>query len=347
MIYITIKDIAKKLNISIATVSRAFNDKSDIKLDTKNLILKTAKEMGYRPNPIAKKLIQKRTLSVGIVVPEFLNSFFPEVIIGAQEVLFEKGYQVLITQSNENFETELKNVKALEDSMVDGIIISQTSETKNVDYYQNLISTGFPIVFFNRVCDEITASKILFNDYKWAFFATEHLINQGFKNIYHLKGKENLSLTNDRMKGFLDAHAKHKLTVFKEQIIPTGFTIEEGQRVANDIINSGKIPDAIFASNDPSAIGAMQIFKKKGFLIPKDIAFVGFTESKMGTIIDPALTSVLQPASEIGREAARILINQIEKPTTYTPQTILLNGQLNIRESSKKIETANINFKII
>lgn len=337
MIYITIKDIAKKLNISIATVSRAFNNKSDIKLDTKNLILKTAKEMGYRPNPIAKKLIQKRSLTIGIVVPEFLNSFFPEVIIGAQEVLFEKGYQVLITQSNENFETELKNVLALEDSMVDGIIISQSSETKNVEYFQNLINTGFPIVFFNRVCDEITASKILFNDYKWAFFATEHLINQGFKNIYHLKGKESLSLTNDRMKGFLDAHAKHKLPVTKQQIIPTGFTIEDGQRVANEIIISGKIPDAIFASNDPSAIGAMQVFKKKGFSIPKDIAFAGFTESKMGTIIDPSLTSVLQPAHEIGKEAARILIAQIENPVTFKPQVIVLNGQLNIRESSIRI----------
>ena len=337
MIYITIKDIAKKLNISIATVSRAFNNKSDIKLDTKNLILKTAKEMGYRPNPIAKKLIQKRSLTIGIVVPEFLNSFFPEVIIGAQEILFEKGYQVLITQSNENFETELKNFKTLEDSMVDGIIISQSSETKNVDYYQNLIDTGFPIVFFNRVCDEITASKVLFNDYKWAFFATEHLLNQGYRNIYHLKGKESLSLTNDRMKGFLDAHAKHKLTVNKEQIIATGFTIEDGKRVALEIINSGKIPDAIFASNDPSAIGAMQVFKKKGFSIPKDIAFVGFTESKLGTIIDPALTSVLQPAHEIGKEAARILIAQIENPVTFKPQVIVLNGQLNIRESSIRI----------
>lgn len=334
MIYITIKDIAKKLNISIATVSRAFNDKNDIKLETKNLILKTAKEMGYRPNPMAKKLIQKRSLTVGIVVPEFLNSFFPEVIIGAQEILFEKGYQVLITQSNENYETELKNVKALEDSMVDGIIISQSSETKNSTYYQNLIDSGFPIVFFNRVCDEITCSKILFNDYKWAFFATEHLINQGFKNIYHLKGKESISLTNDRMRGFIDAHTKHKLAITSEQILPTGFNIEDGKRAANEIIESGKIPDAIFASNDPSAIGAMQIFKKRGFKIPEDIAFVGFTESKMGAIIEPPLTSVLQPALEIGREAARVLIEQIENPATFKPQTIVLNGQLNIRESS-------------
>jgi len=166
------------------------------------------------------------------------------------------------------------------------------------------------------------------------FFATEHLINQGYRNIYHLKGKESLSLTNDRMKGFVEAHAKHKLTVSKEQIIPTGFGIEDGKRVANEIIDSGKIPDAIFASNDPSAIGAMQVFKKRGFRIPEDVAFVGFTESKMGAIIDPPLSSVLQPAREMGREAAKLLIAQIENLTTFKPQTIVLNGQLNIRESS-------------
>lgn len=337
MIYTTIKDIAKKLNISIATVSRAFNDKSDIKLETKNLILKTAKEMGYRPNPMAKKLIQKRSLTIGIVVPEFLNSFFPQIIIGAQEVLFEKGYQVLIAQSNENYETELKNMIALENSMVDGIIISQTSENKNTQYFQNLISSGFPIVFFNRVSNELVGSKILFNDYKWAFFATEHLINQGYKNIYHLKGKASLSLTNDRMKGFLDAHAKHKLKVRLEQIIPTGFDIEDGRRVAQSMIDQGQIPDAIFAANDPAAIGAMQVFKKRGFKIPEDVAFVGFTESNMGAIIEPPLTSVLQPALEIGREAARILLDQIENPKTFKPQTIVLNGTLNVRESSVRL----------
>lgn len=336
MIYITIKDIAKKLNISIATVSRAFNNKNDIKNDTKNLILKTAKEMGYRPNPMAKKLTQRRSLTIGIVVPEFLNSFFPEVIIGAQEILFERGYQVLITQSNENFETELANIKALEDSMVDGIIISQSSETKNVEYYQKLINSGFPIVFFNRVCNELSSSKVLFNDYKWAFFATEHLINQGYRNIYHLKGKESVSLTNDRMRGFVDAHSKHKLPITKEQIVPTGFDIADGQRVADEIINSGNIPDAIFAANDTSAIGAMQVFKKRGFKIPEDVAFVGFTESRLGAIIDPPLTSVLQPAKEIGREAARIVLEQIENAETFTPQIIVLNGQLNIRESSQK-----------
>ena len=338
MHYITIKDIAKKLNISISTVSRAFNDKYDIKQETKEHILATAKEMGYRPNPMAKNLIQKKSFNIGIVVPEFINGFFPEVIIGAQEILLEKGYQALITQSNEFYETELKNVQNLENQMVDGILLSISCETSNTEYYQNLINSGFPIVLFNRTNKNLNASKVLFNDYKWAFFATEHLIMQGYKNIVCLKGAEALSLTHERVRGFKDALKKHKIIVHEEKIIPTGFYIEDGMRVANTMIENNTIPDAIFACNDLTAIGAMKVFKKNGFKIPHDIAFVGFTESKIASLIDPPLTSVLQPAKDIGREAAKLLIAQIENTNnSYVPQTIILNGTLNIRESSVKI----------
>jgi LacI family transcriptional regulator len=337
MNYITIKDVAKKLNVSISTVSRAFNDKYDIKKETKDLIIETAKEMGYRPNPMAKKLIQKRSYNIGIVVPEFVNGYFPEVIIGAQEIFFEKGYQVLITQSNDCFDTELKNIKTLESSMVDGFLVSITSETCNTEYYQKMIESGLPIVFFNRVINELNASKVLFNDYKWSFFATEHLIAQGYKNIVHLKGSDYLSLTHERRRGFTDALKKHKRPPSKEQIITTGFFIEDGMRIAEAMIGKGEIPDAIFAANDLSAIGAMKVFKKNGYKIPQDIAFVGFTESKLASLIDPPLTSVLQPTLDIGRESAKLLIEQIENEGNYIPQTIVLNGQLNIRESSVRI----------
>lgn len=338
MKYITIKDVAKRLNVSVSTISRAFNNKYDIKKETKDLILKTAIEMGYRPNPIAKKLIQKRSFNIGIVVPEFINDFFPEVIIGAQEILFEKGYQVLIAQSNECFETELKNVKTLDNNMVDGLLLSISCETSNTEYYQKLIESGLPIVLFNRVNKNLNASKVLFNDYKWAFFATEHLIAQGYKKIVHLKGIDTLSLSYERARGFTDAFKKHKIIISKDKIIPTGYNIEDGKRVAEAMIENNDIPDAIFACNDLSAIGAMKVFKKNGYNIPTDIAFVGFTESKMADLIDPPLTSVSQPALDIGREAAKLLIEQIENRTgSFFPQTIILNGQLNIRESSVKI----------
>lgn len=338
MDYVTIKDVAKRLNVSVSTISRAFNDKYDIKKETKDLILQTAREMGYRPNPMAKKLIQKRSFNIGIVIPEFINGFFPEVIIGAQEIFFEKGYQVLIAQSNECYETELKNVQTLDDSMVDGILLSITCETSNTEYYQKLIKSGLPIVLFNRVNKNLNTSKVLFNDYKWAFFAAEHLIAQGYKNIVCLKGNETLSLSHERVRGFTDAFKKHKIIISKEKIIPTGFNIEDGMRVAETMIENNEIPDAIFACNDLSAIGAMKVFKKNGYKIPNDVAFVGFTESKMADLIDPPLTSVSQPTLDIGREAAKLLIEQIEsKNTPFLPQTITLNGQLNIRESSVKI----------
>jgi LacI family transcriptional regulator len=169
MYHITIKDIARKLNVAVSTVSRAFNDKYDIKKDTRDLILKTAAEMGYRPNPIAKKLIQRRTYNVGVIVPEFINSFFPEVILGIQKVLLEKKYQVFITSSNENPETEKENIMTMEDNMVDGIIISLSTETSNSNYLTKMVKEGFPMVMFNRVNEEIPISKVVFDDYKWAF----------------------------------------------------------------------------------------------------------------------------------------------------------------------------------
>ncbi|ALJ04508.1 transcriptional regulator [Pseudalgibacter alginicilyticus] len=338
MNYITIKDVAKRLNLSVSTISRAFNDKYDIKKETKDVILETAKEMGYRPNPMAKKLIQRRSFNIGIVVPEFINGYFPEVIIGAQEILFEKGYQVLITQSNECFETELKNVQTLENNMVDGLLLSISCETSNTEYYQKLVKNGLPIVLFNRVNKDLNTSKVLFNDYKWAFFATEHLITQGYKKIVCLKGADNLSLSHERVRGFTDAFKKHKTIITKDKIIPTGFYAEDGMRVAEAMIKNNDIPDAIFACNDPTAIGAMKVFKKNGYRIPDDIAFVGFTESKMADLIDPPLTSVSQPTLDIGREAAKLLIEQIENRTgSHLPQTVTLNGQLNIRESSVRI----------
>ncbi|WP_405295603.1 LacI family DNA-binding transcriptional regulator [Algibacter sp. Ld11] len=332
MEHLTIKDIAQKLNVSVSTVSRAFNDKYDIKKETRDLILKTAQDMGYRPNPIAKKLLQKRSFNIGIVVPEFVNSFFPEVIIGAQDILLEKGYQVLIMQSNNSWKTELKNVETLVDNMVDGLIISLTSESENLDYYKKLISTKMPMVFFNRIVDELPVSKVLFDDYKWALFATEHLIVQEYKDILHLTGNKSLSLTKNRIKGFEAAHKKYRLPM--GSIVHCGFTIEDGEKATLELIKQDKLPRAIFAANDALAIGAMQTLKKHGFKIPEDIAIAGFTESRLAEHTSPSITSVKQPTNDIGQTAAKLLLEQIENDGLFVPQTIVLNGRLNIRESS-------------
>ncbi len=341
MRYVTIKDIAKELNLAISTISRAFNDKYDIRPETRKLVLEKAQQMGYRPNPIAKKLLQQKTLNIGIVIPEFIGCFFPEVIIGAQEVFFKEGYQTFITQSNECAKNELQNVKLLYNSMVDGLLISLTHETKNIDYYKELIAAGMPIVFFNRVNNELNTSKVLFDDYKWSFFATEHLIYQGFKKIYHLAGPTHLSLTECRIRGFCDALKKHRLPLSDNKILITDFMIEDGEKAAEELISNNDIPDAIFAAGDLTAIGAMKIFKKNGFRIPDDIAFVGFSEHTLARHVDPPLTSVAQPTFEIGRTAATLLLDQIKNQGVFIPQTITLNGKINLRSSSMRLR----NFK--
>lgn len=336
MKHVTIKDVAKKLNLAISTVSRALNDKYDIKKETRELVLKTAKEMGFSPNPIARSLLNQCTNQIGVVIPEFINAFFPEVIIGIQEVLQKEGYQILIMQSSENSSNELENVKTLERNMVDGIIVSLTKETTDISYFEKLISDGFPIVFFNRTNSLLKASAVIFDDYKWSFFATEHLITQGCKNIVHFMAPKHLMLSANRKQGFIDAHKKHKLEVQPEQIIESGLMINDGEREVEKLIKMNKLPDGIFAANDPMAVGAIRALKRNGYRIPEDVAIVGFTESKVADIIDPPLTSVAQPTNKIGQIAAKMLLEQIKSTELYVPETIIVSGTLNIRGSSMK-----------
>jgi DNA-binding LacI/PurR family transcriptional regulator len=337
MKYITIKDVAKALNVSVSTVSRAFNDKYDIRKETRDFILTKSREMGYHPNPIAKKLRSQCSFNIGVVVPEFINPFFHEVIIGIQDVLFKAGYQVLIMQSNESTENELENIKTLENNMVDGIIISISQETSNIDYYRKLTKEGFPLVMFNRVADEINVPKVIFDDYKWAFFATEHLIYQGYKKIFHFSGPKVLGLCQKRAQGFQDALKKHRIPVSADLIIETGLQIADGERMIQKLIDEKNLPEAIFCVNDMTAIGTLKKLKQNGFKIPTDVALVGFTETKAAELIEPQLTTVAQPTFEMGQIAAKLLLEQINSKGNFVPQEIVLNGRLNIRDSSVKI----------
>lgn len=334
MQYITIKDIAHSLNVSVATVSKAFNDRYDIKKETKEMILQKAKELGYKPNPIAKKLLQKHSFNIGVIVPEFIHSFFPEVIIGVQEVFYEKGYQVIIMQSNENAELELANIISLENNMVEGLLISLSKETMNIDYLEHLIKDKFPVVLFNRVNSGLSSPKVLFNDYKWALFATEHLIEQGYQKIVHLTGHTHLTLVKERIRGFKRAMEKYRCPCEDGQIIETSFSIEGGERAMEALIQQDNIPDAVFATNDLIAIGAMRASKKHGLKIPKDIGFVGFSNSKMAEVVEPSLTSVDQPTHEMGRVAAQLLLEQLISTGNVQPETIVMDGKLIIRDSS-------------
>jgi len=333
---VTIKDIAKELKISTSTVSRALTDRWDVNTETRKAVLELAEKLKYKPNPISQILKQQQSMFIGIVVPEFINSFFAEVIMGIQSVLEPEGYLILITQSNELCENELKNIKALEEKMVDGLIISVTQETTNTDYFNHLIENDLPLVFFNRVCPNINAPYVIIDDYKWSYIAVEHLIKQGYKRIAHMMGPENLELSKKRRDGYLAALKNYGLPYSDELIIPSGVMMESGIVAAYTFLEMEDMPDAIFAVTDPVAIGAMKTLQKHGIKIPDEVAVVGFSESQKALIIEPNLTSVEQPTFEIGKVAAELLLEQIRhnKEDKFFSKSITLNAKLNVRESS-------------
>lgn len=336
--YVTIKDIARELGISFSTVSRALSDRWDINPETRRLVLETAEQMHYVPNPMALRLQNRRSKTVGVVVPEFQNSFFPQVIMGIQSVMDEAGFQLLITQSNESAQTEARNLHLLENNMVEGIMLSMTREGGNLDLYRNLQNNGIPLVFFNRTSELIDAPRVIIDDYRMARVAVEHLIETGYRRIAHLAGPKNIILSKERMNGYRDALVAAGMEVDSKLIMEAGVIQERGYEAMNQLLDSGVTPDAVFAFNDPSAIGAILAIKERGLSIPEDIAMVGFSESRSAKLIDPPLTSVAQPTFEMGEVVARLMLKKIEGTDNKSPacQTVCLNATLHVRASSRK-----------
>lgn len=339
--HITIKDIAKALGISTSTVSRALSDAWDVKRETREQVLAMAKKLNYHPNLNAKNLQNKRTGAIGIIIPEFVSSFFPRVVMGIQEVLYEENYHMFITQSNESRAQELQNLKHLREHMVEGIIISTTNEGGNEEAYRELIEAGMPIVFFNRCPNTLSVPKVMIDDCQMAEKAVEHLISTGRRNIMHLLGPVNLEVSAMRAQGFANTLSRHGINP-EGRSIPAGIFIKDGQAAAEKLLaEGGELPDALFCFNDPVAIGAMKALKNAGIRIPEDVAIVGFSEGSMATVVEPQLTTVLQPMNEMGREAARLLVEQLRSHRPLSPRTVCLDAQLNIRASSVAEEPKN------
>lgn len=331
--YATIKDIADALGISKSTVSRALADRFDVNPETRKAVLEMAEKLHYKPNPNALNLQKKRSKIIGVVVPEFVNSFFPHIIMAIQKVFEEKGFRVLITQSNESAEVELKNLKLLESSMVEGIIISVAHNNTNTAYYKELLDSGMPLVFFNRICNEIDAPKVIIDDFKMSCLAVEHLILTGKRRIMHFKGPKDILSSADREKGYSYTLKKYGIEYDEKLVVNGGLTRDEGYRAMLKCLEEGIVPDALFAFNDQLAIGAMRAIKQKGYRIPQDIAVFGFSESQSAQLTEPPLSSVAQPLSEIGSTAANLLLEKIENPDTEN-RTVVLPARLNLRASS-------------
>ncbi|MES2277259.1 MAG: LacI family DNA-binding transcriptional regulator [Bacteroidota bacterium] len=331
----TIFDLAKELNISKSTVSRALTNHPNVHPDTRKSVLELAEKLDYQRNMIAIRLSTHKSNTIGVLIPEFMSSYFPMAITGIQEEATKEGYSVVISLSNESFETEVANARVMLNNQVDGIIVSITKETRSFDHLKIFQKKGIPIVFFNRVCQEMTVPKVIVDDYDGAFNAVEYLIKSGKKRIAHLSGPTTLSMSVKRLNGYIDALKKHQIPINDELIIPYDLTKEKVKIYVTHLLNLEQRPDAIFAINDPTAIEAIQIIKKHNLRIPEDIAVVGFSNDYLSELIDPPLTTVSQPVKEIGRTAAQLLFDQIKTDQSLWKTPIkVLKTELIVRKST-------------
>jgi LacI family transcriptional regulator len=334
----TIKDIAKALNLSTSTVSRALRGSYEISAETKKQVLEYAEKINYRPNPIALSLKERRSRAIGIVVTEIANNFFSQAINGIESIAYNKGYHVIITQSHESQEREKVIVEHLAARGVDGLLISLSSESLDISYLKELHEKGLPIVFFDRVTDEIETHTVTANNYLGSFHATEHLIYEGHKKIAHVTSSPFLSITKERLEGYKDALAKHNIP-FNESLVKYcnhgGMIVTEIEDALAGLFKLKAKPDAIFTASDRITLTCFELIKE--MKLKKEIGFIGFTNTAVADFFSPSLTVIRQPASEIGQSAIEFLIQIIESKRPVTEfQHKVLDTELIIRESSKK-----------
>ncbi|MFM6924840.1 MAG: LacI family DNA-binding transcriptional regulator [Ferruginibacter sp.] len=337
---ITIKDIAKALGLSTSTVSRALRGSHEISSDTKKLVIEYAEQFNYRPNPIALSLKERRSRSIGVVVCEIANNFFSQAINGIESIAYNRGYHVIISQSHESYEREIVNVEHLASRSVDGLLVSLSAETDKIEHFKKLHDKGFPIVFFDRITDEIETHKVVADNYTGAYNATQHLIEAGYTKIAHLTSSAHLSISIERLNGYKAALHDNNIP-FNEAYIRNcnhgGMIFNELEDAVKSLVTLKDKPDAIFSAGDRLTISCLRVLKTLGLKVPDDIALVGFSNSSFGELITPGLTTVKQPAAEMGQAATELLIKIIESKRAVTEfEKVILQTELIVRDSSAK-----------
>ena len=332
---ITIKDIARALSLSTSTVSRALRGSYEINPETKKLVLDYAEKVNYHPNPIALSLKENKSRAIGVIVPEIANHFFSQAINGIEAEAYERGYHVVIFQSHESYERERSNIQHLVGRKVDGVLISLSGQTTDTAHLQEIQNRGVPLVIFDRITNDIEANKVIADNFQGAFEATEHLILNGRKRIAHITSPSLLYTTHERLEGYKAALAKYEMPFDENLVRYCGFAPEEAQQVIFELLDSQK-PDAIFTASDRLALDSFAAVKAKGIRIPEEVAFIGFTNLGVAHLLDPPLSTVVQPAFAIGKTAAGILLNTLENKQNSTEiRTIRIPTELNLRQSSK------------
>jgi len=335
---ITIKDIAKALGLSTSTVSRALRDSHEISEITKQRIREYANEVHYRPNPAALSLKEKRTLSIGVVVSEIANTYFSQVINGIESIAYEKGYNVIITQSRESLAREDMILEYLTSRSIDGLIISVSSETKDFPKLKQLNEKGLPIVFFDRIVDEIKTHKVIVDNVSATKSATQHLLDNGYNKIAVIAGNANLSITKDRLAGYKEALGSNGIAV-NERLIRFcdhgGLLLEEVESATRWLLNQKEKPDAFVLLADKITTATFRILKNLHIKIPEDIGLIGFNNSAYTELMSPSLSVISQPAFEMGEKAASLLLELIQSRRAVSDfELVSLAPNIIIRESS-------------
>jgi LacI family transcriptional regulator len=337
---ITIKDIAKALGLSTSTVSRALRDSYEISPETKKLVLECAEKLNYRPNPIALSLKERKTRSIGVIVCEIANSFFSQVINGIESLAYDRGYNVIISQSHESYEREILDLQYLSSRGVDGILISVSTETSDYEHIKNLHEKGLPIVLFDRIAPGIDTHTIIVDNFKGTYEATEHLIQNGYTKIAAISNSEFLSISSERLAGYKEALNANGIKINNDYIkhcFYGGMVFSEVEEAINQLLTLKDPPEAIVTLSDKLTIGSLKTIKRRGLKIPADIALVGFSNSDLTELTDPPLTVVRQPALEMGKAATELLLQLIEskRPVTEFEKRIL-SPEFIIMESGKR-----------
>jgi LacI family transcriptional regulator len=339
---VTIHDIARKLNISASTVSRALKDNPLISKKMRDYISSIAEDMGYRPNVIASNLRTRRTNNIGIIVPWINRHFFSSVVSGAEEIAYNEGFTVTIAQSNDNYLKETRITRALFNSRVDGVIISYAMETLDFAHIRIFSEKDIPLVIFDRDIKEIPANKIVVDDFNGGLMATEHLIGQGCKNIAHISGPLHLSIYEDRFEGYLTALRQAGYAAPAGGILHNRLTRADGEAALRQLLELRPLPDAIFCGNDTTALSIISALRDSPLKVPDDIAIVGFSNEPYSALVTPSITTIRQPGYEMGKKAAELIISEIRgciTPAdyrTYTMPTELITRQSSVKRKTER-----------
>lgn len=331
--FVTIKDLAKMLDISVSTVSRALRDTYDVSPETKEKVAALAKELKYKPNFNATGLAKRSTHNIGVILPYITNYFFSTVITGIQEIAYSHDFNVTLFLTNDSDEREASIAQNLFISGLDGLLVSVSSNSNSCYHFQELMDNGLPLVFFDRVPAEIHTSKVMQDNFDGAFNAVEHLIGNGYTKIAHIAGPEGMTFTGKRLEGYVAALKKHNMPIREEWIIYSSFTQESGENDVNELWKLEEKPDAIFAVNDRKAVGGMVALKKLNIRIGKEVGVIGFANDPISSVITPTLSTIAVPSFDIGRISCELLLKHIRK-RNFHPQEITLPGELIVRESS-------------